>query len=214
MKRRPLPSTPPRTNGHMNGHAYQNGNGDTTEYNRSHLPVPRHSSATMDWLEHMSETWRGTRRMGEPAYKDYFPEMVFQLRLLGATEKMIANACNVGVDTLHRWANPNHSGHIPPLCEAMRRGADIADARVAESIYHRAIGYSHEDVKIVVTKDEGVVAVPIVKHYPPDSAAGIFWLTNRQRGLWASRQTTELSGPDGQALVPPQLVIQPVRAKE
>lgn len=205
--------TLPKSNGHNGRTNGFNLRPDET-FDRSHLPVPRHSSATMDWMNQMSDRWRGRQPMGVSAYRDHFPEMIFQLRLLGATEKMIANACNVNLATLHKWASDDDNTNIPAIHEAMKRGADIADARVAESLYHRAIGYSHDDVKIVVTKDEGVVAVPIVKHYPPDAAAGIFWLTNRQRGLWRNRVTNEMTGPDGTALSPPQLIVQPVKVRE
>lgn len=143
-------------------------------------------------------------------YRDYFPPMVYQLRLLGASNRAIANACDVSEKDIWDWTYSERP--IPEFAEAMKLGGELADARVAMSQYHRAIGYSHPDTKIVVAGGE-VVEVPITKHYPPDASAGQFWLTNRQSKLWRNRTTSEITGPDGEALVPPQLVIQPVQPK-
>lgn len=220
MKRRPFPTpaikSPPlpvkATNGQLNGH--MNGNGKPNGLDHTYVPSHTHRPSHLNWLETMSDAYTPAyRSRNDVKYRDHFPEMVFQLRLMGASNRMIANACNVSEVTINDWTN-NHHKMIPIFSEAMRRGAELADARVAESMYHRAIGYSHPDEKIVVTRDEGVVAVPIVKHYPPDASAGIFWLTNRQKGLWHNRVTSEMTGPDGQALMPPQLIVQPVSTKE
>jgi hypothetical protein len=51
------------------------------------------------------------------------------------------------------------------------------------------------------------------EHYPPDTAAGIFWLTNRQKHLWKQRQSNELTGVDGQPLTPPSITINGVVSK-
>jgi hypothetical protein len=144
------------------------------------------------------------------SYRDYFPPMVYQLRLMGASNRSIANACDVSEKDVWDWTYSDRP--IPEFAEAMKLGGELADARVAMSQYHRAIGYSHPDTKIVVAGGN-VVEVPITKHYPPDASAGQFWLTNRQSKLWRNRTTNELTGADGEPLVPPQLIIQPVEPK-
>lgn len=152
-------------------------------------------------------------RKGEhgPAYQPHFPEMAYQLRLMGASKRMIAAACYVTETTIDEWMNHPDKA-IPEFAEAMRAGGDLADSMVAMSLHHRAVGYSHDDTKVLVV-DKEVVEVPIIKHYPPDTEAGKFWLTNRQHKNWRNRNTQELSGPDGQPLVPPQLVVLPVEPK-
>lgn len=63
------------------------------------------------------------------------------------------------------------------------------DEKVKRSLFERACGYSHPAVKIfcqgaMVTKED------YIEHYPPDTAAAIFWLCNRQRDKW--KQTTRV----------------------
>jgi hypothetical protein len=37
----------------------------------------------------------------------------------------------------------------------------------------------------------------VVKHYPPDPTAAIFWLKNRQKDKWRDKREEEVSGPNG-----------------
>ena len=80
----------------------------------------------------------------------------------------------------------------------MRAGKDSADEQVAQSLYNRAIGYSHPDVDIRVLKDPSgqqyVVQTPIVKHYPPDTQAAVWWLKNRQGAHWREKQEIAHTG--------------------
>ena len=73
----------------------------------------------------------------------------------------------------------------------MKAGRDVADATVADRLYARAIGYSHDAVKIFNNKGE-IVREEYVEHYPPDVQAAIFWLRNR-RPEWRDR---DKSGAD------------------
>lgn len=59
-------------------------------------------------------------------------------------------------------------------------------AAVAESLYKRALGYSHPDVHI--SNFQGMITVTdIVKHYPPDTGAAFIWLKNRQPHKWKDK---------------------------
>jgi hypothetical protein len=80
----------------------------------------------------------------------------------------------------------------------MNRGKIIADAEVADKLYHRACGYSHEAVKIFMPAGaESPVYAPYVEHYPPDTMAATRWLGNRQRKLWSERTEIAHTGPNG-----------------
>jgi len=158
-----------------------------------------------DWLYERVESYQ-PKTTTNPAYNPTIhPRMVFQLRLLGAGMPLIANALNVTEDTIKAWIEK-----YPHFGVAYHRGAELADARVAESLYHRAVGYSHAAVKHFCTN--GIVTeVRYTRHFPPDPHCGTFWLTNRRRDAWKNRQATELSGANGEPLIPPQLVINPVK---
>jgi len=164
------------------------------------------------WLEnlayHRRKPGSNSAKDSEAVYKDYFPEIAFQLRLLGGTNHQIAVTCGVTPVTINEWARPGSKTFKPAFYEAMMAGGEMADAKVAESMYHKAIGYSHSDEKLFYDREIGVVRAKTTKHYPPDSAAGVFWLTNRQKGRWHNRVSTEVTGVDGQPLSPPTLIIQ------
>ena len=78
----------------------------------------------------------------------------------------------------------------------------MADAEVAERLFLRARGYTHEAVKILSRggKEEPVM-VPYVEHYPPDTTACIFWLKNRRPDLWRDKVLLdEAAGKKGGAM--------------
>lgn len=102
---------------------------------------------------------------------DYRPEMAEQaekLCRLGATDKELAEFFGVTEQTVNNWKTSQ-----PGFFESLKRGKILADAEVAHSLYSRALG--SED-------------------YPPDTAACIFWLKNRQPTKWRDKTATEHSG--------------------
>ncbi len=126
---------------------------------------------------------------GRPtAYKEEYNEQVFKLCLLGATDADIANFFEVTETTINNWKID-----YPTFFESIKRGKERADATVAESLYKRANGYEHPDVDIKMYEGE-IIQTPLVKHYPPDTTAAIFWLKNRKSAQWRDKQEIEHSG--------------------
>lgn len=111
------------------------------------------------------------------------------LCLLGATDSQMAKIFGVAESTWSDWKNKH-----PEFQRALSEGKDEADAKVAASLYQRAIGYRHIDFKMFCHEGK-VITKRIVKHYPPDTMAAMYWLNNRQRLNWAQRQ--EVTGPSG-----------------
>lgn len=104
---------------------------------------------------------------------------------LGATDKELADFFEISESTLNRWKEDH-----PEFWESIKKGKVLADANVADSLYQRAIGYEHpeDDIKVVAGQ---ITITPTIKHYPPDTVAAIFWLTNRQRGKWSRSPAPE-----------------------
>lgn len=116
---------------------------------------------------------------GRPSsFKAEFCEQAAKLCALGATDQEIADFFKVSARTIYRWL-----AEFPEFCQSLKVAKDEADARVERSLYHRAVGYEHEAVKIMAVAGE-VVKVPYVEHVPPDTTAMIFWLKNRQSDKW------------------------------
>jgi hypothetical protein len=104
---------------------------------------------------------------------------------LGLTDKEMAGFFEISESTFNLWKQKH-----PMFSESIWRGKAVADSKVAESLYRRAIGYSHNENRIFQFKGEPVV-VPYIKHYPPDTQAAALWLRNRQPKTW--RDTNEWS---------------------
>lgn len=136
---------------------------------------------------------------GRPtSYRDEFVEQAEKLCKLGATDVELADFFEVAVSTLYLWKIEH-----PEFSEALKRGKLIADAEVADKLFKRATGYSHDDVDIRVV-DGMIVETPLIKHYPPDTIAAIFWLKNRQRDKWRDKVESDVRYPDGvQVLMKP-----------
>lgn len=126
--------------------------------------------------------------MGRPSlYKPGFVEQARKLCQLGATDVEIADFFRIAVSTLGNWKLDH-----PEFLEALKEGKAEADKRVEESLYHRAVGYSHDAVKIFMPAGaDKPVHAPYREHYPPDTTAAIFWLKNRQPERWRDKQIVE-----------------------
>lgn len=132
------------------------------------------------------------RNVGRPTdYKPEYVEQVFKLCLLRATDKEIADLLGVNEATLNRWKISH-----PEFCESMSAGREKADADIAKSLYWRARGYSHPEVHVSNYQGQ-ITMTPLVKHYPPDTAAASLWLRNRQSARWRDKVDHELYGKDG-----------------
>lgn len=101
---------------------------------------------------------------GRPTlYKKEYEQQVFRLCLLGADDQRIATFFDVNVDTIADWKVAH-----PSFLEAIKEGKEEADAKVAQSLYQRAL--------------DG------------DTTSAIFWLKNRDRKNWRDKHEYEHSG--------------------
>lgn len=127
---------------------------------------------------------------GRPTkYSPTMNKQAEKLSVLGATDSEIADFFSIDVATLNRWKIKNTQFRA-----SIKRGKIKADVEVAESLYKRALGYSHKAVKIFNNDGEAMI-VPYVEKYPPDVTAAIFWLKNRRGKIdpkdgqqWADKQ--------------------------
>jgi hypothetical protein len=124
-------------------------------------------------------------------YRSDYAEQARKLCLLGYTDEELASFFNVTVTTLNVWKNKH-----PKFVAAIKAGKAIIDAEVAASLLHRAMGYSHEAVKIMQAEGSSYEH-KYIEHYPPDTTAGIFWLKNRQPAYWRDKIQSEVTGKDG-----------------
>jgi len=131
------------------------------------------------------------------------PEVIAQTEALckvGLTNWQLARYFEVSEDSITYWKRT-----IPAFASALNRGRLEADTKVAESLYQRAIGYSHDAIqffKDTVTEKEfdengnvvkersygRIIQQPYVKHYPPETKAAIKILEVRHREIWGQHE--------------------------
>lgn len=121
-------------------------------------------------------------------WKDDFPRQAFQLALLGATDKQIAEIFNCNLQTIDYWKRTNKGG----FRVALNRGKMQADAKVAEAFFKKATGYTVTEERILLDKGKPV-PITVTRHIPPDSWAAFKWLSIRQREMWTDVQRTEIT---------------------
>ncbi len=129
--------------------------------------------------------------MGRPSkFREEYVEQAFNYCLLGATDADLGRFFDVDERTINNWKESH-----PEFLQSLKAGKEQADARVAQSLYRRALGWEHEAVKIVADAKTGTEhIVPYTERYPPDTTAAIFWLKNRRPDLWRDKHRIEHSG--------------------
>lgn len=131
-------------------------------------------------------------------YKAEYAIIAAKMCELGATDQELADAFEVSVRTIYNWKHA-HEEFFAALIVAK----DAADDRVERSLYQRAIGYEQEEVKIFMPSGAAEpVYAPFRAKIASDVGAAKLWLTNRRGETW--RDKAELTGANGEALIPPQ----------
>lgn len=131
----------------------------------------------------------------DPAYKPRYDRMVFFLALLGLTEEQMGQVFNVQRLTVKRWREKHSSFN-----EAILKGKEEADARVAHSLYQAAIGYKCKKKTVltnrvkeydkrgrVVKEWTEPLIVETEEQLPPNVTAAVKWLQARQPDKWSDR---------------------------
>lgn len=129
------------------------------------------------------------KKLGRPTvYKPEFAKQAEKLCRLGATDFELADFFGVDTLTIYRWRNHNET-----FCNAVMCGKELADERVARSLFNRAVGYSFESEKVFQFQGQ-IVRAKTVEHVPPDPGAAMNWLKNRRKEEWRDKQDVEHSG--------------------
>lgn len=130
--------------------------------------------------------------VGRPSsYRPEYADMARKFALLGASDVRMAELFDVSIATFDNWKKA-----YPEFLGSLKEGKEFADANIANSLYHRALGYEHPEDDIRAINGE-IVITPTVKRYPPDTGAATLWLKNRQPNTWRDKIDASITGPDG-----------------
>lgn len=110
----------------------------------------------------------------------------------GYTDEDIAKKMEINVGTLYEWKK-----RFSEIDEALKKGKDVIDDEIEETLIKSAMGYSYDEVIKELRKNdetdeaELVVTRVVRKHQPPNVTALIFWLKNRRRESWRDKISKE-----------------------
>lgn len=111
------------------------------------------------------------------------------LAKLGLTNNEIAEVLGIGTKTFTKWVSRS-----PGVKASLLKGRRLADTHVANSLYNQAIGFTLPEEKLFYnSKTDTVVKAQTKRHIPPSVVAGVFWLKNRHKGVWAEHRDNDPS---------------------
>lgn len=129
----------------------------------------------------------------------------------GFDDKDLAYVVGITEQTINNWK------HDKEFFESLKLAKKLVDAKIEKSLFQRAIGYEHTEVKVFYDAKIGeCVEHKIIKHYPPDTVACIFWLKNRDKERWRDTQLIDHTSTDN-SMTPKEnstVVILPSNSRE
>jgi len=135
-------------------------------------------------------------KVGAPIkYRPEYCEQVKKLVMLGAIDTDIAAFFNVSLQTLYSWKN-----NYPEFLDAQTSSKENYDRRITRSLAEKAQGYKCLESKVFNIGGELVIK-DVIKQYPPDTTACIFWLKNRQPNEWRDVQERAITVNPGEERV-------------
>lgn len=132
--------------------------------------------------------------MAKGIYKEWLtPERLSLLEAWcrdGLIDADIAKRIGIRRETLYDWKNK-----YPLISNALKKGKEIIDIEVENSLLKRAMGYEYEEVTEERVGEMGLITTKIVKkQVVPDTTAQIFWLKNRKPKEWRDKQEIDIQG--------------------
>lgn len=112
----------------------------------------------------------------------------------GLTEEQISKNMGIAYSTLRVWKSK-----FSALSAALKRGKEVVDIEVENSLLKAAKGYFVDEEKTYISEVNGVVTKrkEITKKYiAPNTTAQIFWLKNRKPIEWRDKNIVELDGEE------------------
>jgi len=135
-------------------------------------------------------------------YDPLFAEQIYNLGLLGIPyERAIAT---LGFDhaMVAVWR-----AKFSEFDAAVKHGFDVADAMVARSLFHRAVGVKVVETKTAFDAKSGQwYEHDVIVNVPPDTQAAIYWLRNRQPEFWC-RAEKYLKAQDASSNAPTITIV-------
>lgn len=122
--------------------------------------------------EHIDD--EAPQRGRPPKYKPEYCDIARQMCERGATNADLAAHFGVAISTVWLW-QVTHAAFF----ESCKLGKAVADERVKNSFYMRAVGYEYAAEKLF-SYEGSIIRGEYREHIPADVNAAKFWLMNRR----------------------------------
>lgn len=115
----------------------------------------------------------------------------------GYTDEQIAKKMGIVSSTFYLY-----KGRYSEIAEALKKGKEVADYEVENSLFKSACGYWYEEIqqeklwstelnKLITVKEKSVR-----KFIPPNPTSQIFWLKNRNPDKWKDKREETIETND------------------
>ena len=104
----------------------------------------------------------------------------------GLVDKQIAANIGVSERTFTNWKSK-----YPSISSVLKKGKEVVDRQVENTLLRRALGYEYEEVKEKFEYGEITERTVTKKEVVPDTTAQIFWLKNRKPDKWRDKPDYE-----------------------
>jgi len=142
-------------------------------------------------VQEKDPTNQGSLTLEVESYYDGIPPLARQLALLGLSNNEIAETFGISRKCFAIWLE-----EYGELQEVIFDGRNFADARVAEALYSRAVGYDYTEDRTYIDRGTGVMKkIKISKHIPADVAAAKLWLQSRREEWKEKKEVTHTVVP-------------------
>ncbi len=122
-------------------------------------------------------------------------ELLRWMARAGQTDEDMAQEIGISRTTLHRW-----KVQYPDLRLIMQDAKNIADAKVEQALYDKAVGRREivetETTTVMIDGEECPRVTVRKKPVLGDTTAQIFWLKNRQPAKWRDRKELGVDNND------------------
>lgn len=119
-------------------------------------------------------------------FTDKEKNQVIRMKEIGMTDAQIIHALGCGRSTFYRAKQED-----PEFQKAYEEADNMQVEAVERSLYQRSMGSIVPEDKVTAVGD----IVRVLKHYPPDTAAAIFYLKNKRPEEWTDKRVIE--APEG-----------------
>lgn len=124
----------------------------------------------------------------------------------GLTDEQIARNMDISKETFYRWKRD-----FSDFSNALKKGKEIVDNEVEESILKSAMGYMVTETKVEHMPDGKEKITEQERHIPPNVTALIFWLKNRRPEKWRDKRDVNMGTTETPSV---NIKIQPVKPKQ